>query len=80
MGDDMTQSTAVQRAEAARLVPPGTVRLTLEGDPTPEQVLKASRAMLRLLREIERELRRTGEIAPGTPKIKWGLDVRMNDA
>ena len=59
--------------------PPGAVRLTLEGDPTPEQALKAGRAMLRLLREIERELRRAGEIAADVPPIKWKLDMRMDD-
>lgn len=60
-------------------VPPGAVRLTLEGDPTPEQALKAGRAMLRCLREIERCLRASGEIAADVPPIKWSLDMRMDD-
>ena len=59
---------------AASPVPPGAVRLRLLGDPSAEQTLKAGRHMLRLLREIEREMRRTGALPPG-PEIRWRLTI-----
>ena len=59
-------------------VPPGTVRLTLTGDPTPEQALKAARLMLRILRDIERSMKAAGAIPKGPP-IKWKLDMRTVD-
>ena len=59
-------------------VPPGAVRMTLTGEPTAEQTLKAATAMLKMLRAIERNMRATGAIPPG-PRIKWKIDVRSDD-
>lgn len=59
-------------------VPPGAVRLTLDGDPTAEDTLRAAKHMLRLLREIERNLRASGELPPGPP-VKWALDMEMTE-
>ena len=43
-------------------VPPGAVRLTITGEPTAEQTLKAATAMLKILRGIERNMRAAGAI------------------
>lgn len=55
-----------------------SLTLRLEGDPTPEQALKAGQHLLSLVREIEREMRRQGAIPADAPPIKWRLSIRTD--